>query len=814
LVLVDALRYDFIEPGQDQIYRNKLTIIKDKLQLEPHNSLLFRTLADPPTTTLQRLIAIVTGELPTLVDAGSNFGSFTLAQDNLIFQLTSRGKRVISIGDDTWNNLFPNHLNLSYPYPSFDVWDLHTVDNGVKSHLFPILDSRDDFGLLIAHFLGVDHAGHRYGPAHVEMAEKLAEINLAIERILNSVDNETLVVVMGDHGMDSKGDHGGDSDAELSAGLFFYSKKRLSDLSLSPILLEKQTQQYSKDWIDNFVGAESRTIPQIDFVSTVSLLLGVGIPFGNLGMVIPELFDINTNGKSSVENIVDSIALNARQVHGYLQAYEKRNAKGVFDSTSKIYQNAQKLHLAAIDREGLISAYLEFAKYLRQSLVIARGIWSVFDFVLITLGSIVLILSAICIILYSVKALRSPPFMTLLKSGLFGMFVGSFQLIRNLAYTDQAAETIALTRMIESLFFGIVLLLARLLVWQSSYPLHKPNLKTEHMSILMLILYFSCVGSDSYTIFEDHVVLYLMQTIHAIMFWCISKEKNNRRSMIRLGIGSFLTRLISLSTICRPDQGPTCIPTFNMSSESSVASMEASFIFGALCVTMMAMIGTLDANFKRHQRYVLYFRTGLFLLAIYSICDTAESHGYVISGKRYIAWAFWINNVISLFKGPEHKSLIWLNLMIFQKPVGGIIMVLGFVYLNIMGGFKRFKMSLTCLNYLAGQLLFYGTGHQNALASIQYEMGFVGLYNVNWIMSPFFVYLNTMGGVILGALYEQEEWMSICNVMTTCVFTGHFARHSQAYRVWGPKFLFGSLSFVTILVITMVIGKGVIIKLQ
>lgn len=31
------------------------------------------------------------------------------------------------MGDDTWTQLFPNHFNKSYPYPSFNVKDLNTV---------------------------------------------------------------------------------------------------------------------------------------------------------------------------------------------------------------------------------------------------------------------------------------------------------------------------------------------------------------------------------------------------------------------------------------------------------------------------------------------------------------------------------------------------------------------------------------------------------------------------------------------------------------------------------------------------------------
>ena len=63
-----------------------------------------------------------------------------------------------------------------YPYPSFNVKDLHTVDNGVISHLIPEIQ-RTDWDVIIAHFLGVDHCGHRYGPYHPAMTEKLTQMD-------------------------------------------------------------------------------------------------------------------------------------------------------------------------------------------------------------------------------------------------------------------------------------------------------------------------------------------------------------------------------------------------------------------------------------------------------------------------------------------------------------------------------------------------------------------------------------------------------------------------------------------------------------
>ena len=167
IVLIDALRYDFIAPtnASTHVYDNKMPIVKHKLESEPANSLLFRGISDPPTTTLQRLIAIVTGTLPTLVDAGSNFASSALTEDNLLLKLKPNNESsqiMIAFGDDTWQRLLPTMFDYFKFFPSFDVWDLDSVDNGIKKHLLPALEK--DFKVMVAHFLGVDHVGHRYGP--------------------------------------------------------------------------------------------------------------------------------------------------------------------------------------------------------------------------------------------------------------------------------------------------------------------------------------------------------------------------------------------------------------------------------------------------------------------------------------------------------------------------------------------------------------------------------------------------------------------------------------------------------------------------
>jgi len=47
--------------------------------------------------------------------------------------------------------------------------------------------------------------------------------------VISKLDNDTVLFVLGDHGMTSTGDHGGDSFNELDAALFVYSSSVISD---------------------------------------------------------------------------------------------------------------------------------------------------------------------------------------------------------------------------------------------------------------------------------------------------------------------------------------------------------------------------------------------------------------------------------------------------------------------------------------------------------------------------------------------------------------------------------------------------------
>uniref|UniRef100_A0A1I7TEU6 GPI ethanolamine phosphate transferase 3 n=1 Tax=Caenorhabditis tropicalis TaxID=1561998 RepID=A0A1I7TEU6_9PELO len=156
LILVDALRYDFLIPIDEQKSKNS-------------NS--------PEWFYKGQMKALTTGTLPTFIDAGDNFSpDATVNEDNFIYQAAQLGKNVTLLGDDTWLSLFPNQFSKSAAYDSFDINDLNSVDDKIAPKLEEEIKSSDSSSIIIAHFLGVDHCGHKFGPSHPVMADTLRKV--------------------------------------------------------------------------------------------------------------------------------------------------------------------------------------------------------------------------------------------------------------------------------------------------------------------------------------------------------------------------------------------------------------------------------------------------------------------------------------------------------------------------------------------------------------------------------------------------------------------------------------------------------------
>ncbi|CAK7356607.1 unnamed protein product [Dovyalis caffra] len=426
IIVLDALRFDFVAPSgffqEKKAWMDRLSVLQNTAFAEGSSAKIFKAIADPPTTSLQRLKGLTTGGLPTFIDVGNSFGAPAIVEDNFIHQLAENGKRVMMMGDDTWTQLFPDHFNKSYPYPSFNVKDLHTVDNGCIEHLFPAL-YQEDWDVLIAHFLGVDHAGHIFGVDSKPMIEKLDQYNLMLEKVIKVLESQsepgglhenTFLLVMGDHGQTLHGDHGGGSAEEVETSIFAMSFKKPP----SSVPSEFDTSSCKLD-LDGKKKCTS-SIQQLDFAVTVSALLGIPFPFGSIGRVNPELYalgagtwnldGINVRDSSNLSkleewllNYVNVLCTNSWQVKRYIDVYSTSSVIGFSSEDllhiSNVYVQAEQnwahttknlllyrnesCHtlLPALTRQ--IDSYFSFLSNVSE---LARAKWTEFNMKLMGIG--------------------------------------------------------------------------------------------------------------------------------------------------------------------------------------------------------------------------------------------------------------------------------------------------------------------------------------------------------------------------------------------------------------------------------------------
>lgn len=284
LVVIDALRSDFLFDETNSHFH----FIHS--QLNEGTAWGFTAYSNPPTVTLPRLKGITTGSTPNFLDAILNVAeddvSTTLAdQDSLLAQFHLQNKKINFFGDDTWLKLFPRDwFNEVEGTNSFFVSDFEVVDTNVSRHLTKQLKHNHDWDVLIMHYLGLDHIGHKDGASSKFMPEKHIEMDNIVRQVYENIDDDTLLVVMGDHGMNEVGNHGGSSAGETSAGLVFLSNKlKKGELPLKQRHLNLPIKRQTDE---NFQFLTS--VQQIDLVPTLATLFNIPIPKNNVGIVIPE----------------------------------------------------------------------------------------------------------------------------------------------------------------------------------------------------------------------------------------------------------------------------------------------------------------------------------------------------------------------------------------------------------------------------------------------------------------------------------------------------------------------------------------------
>ncbi|TVY26124.1 GPI ethanolamine phosphate transferase [Lachnellula hyalina] len=655
VVIIDALRYDFTIPSNDtEAFHNALPFLYETAISQPQNAFLLPFIADPPTTTLQRLKGLTTGTLPTFIDAGSNFAGTAIEEDNLLMQMKDVGKRIVHLGDDTWTALFPGYFeaNISRAYDSLNVYDLHTLDNGVVEHIMPLLspERKGEWDVMFAHFLGVDHAGHRYGPNHPAMTTKLQQMDGVLRDLVATLDDNTLLAVMGDHGMDGKGDHGGESDDEIQAALWMYSKRGIFGRTDPAYITPPAT-------------AKIRPVNQIDLVPTLALLLGLPIPFNNLGKPIEEAFA----GKKG--NVWGNLAAIARMTAAGIKRYQAAYyvARGLDESTIEgsphaLWATAEKAVAGNGKDKMWKEGYAAFSAFQEETLRICRELWARFDVPKMMLGVGILAASVVALVLFAnwnaedEAAVDDPELdiaesklelesfskgtltsedetsaKSFIRGALIGMMLGAAS-SPTIWIASGGADTFVDFGLAVGSISGIVGVFYQELRRRMEFSNPFPRTLWGWLAVIFTITQSIGFASNSYTIWEDSILLFFISTFGvATATSSLRLEKNSERALGVYHSLCFIALgwIASFSKLCREEQMPYCRSTYYASATSSTSAPWQLLIPFLLAALLPSIIKSYYASSRSYEGFAPVwigwaFRSGLVLSAVFWTLDAAD----------------------------------------------------------------------------------------------------------------------------------------------------------------------------------------------
>uniref|UniRef100_A0A0N5AMA1 GPI ethanolamine phosphate transferase 3 n=1 Tax=Syphacia muris TaxID=451379 RepID=A0A0N5AMA1_9BILA len=705
IIVIDALRYDFALYPRHSENSGYLSVMNELITLNNgayvqiliffyrlETAVFARLVADPPTTTLQRLKGLTTGSLPTFIDMASNFASSEIQEDNWVDQAISRGRNITFLGDDTWVSLFPGRFHRSFHVPSFDINDLDGVDNFIVENLFDEL-ARKDWSILIAHFLGVDHCGHKYGPNHPEMVRKLNQMDNIIRRVVKVLDNETVLLVLGDHGMTETGDHGGDTQLEINAALFMYAKRRLV---YSPF------PEY---------------VSQIDLVPTLSLLLDSPIPFSNIGIVIDAL----------IPSELRSFALSSNMWQMSRYAHLMADEMPEFYVVLREFEAKEENDLRNI----------QLMKRLQQ---LFRFSWTHFSYPFMRVG-----LESLCEAMFSsfdayfqvdIKMLfrKIVPSWTIFRSALFFIQISAYL---NGSETSNLITLLEAT-LVSSLIFHFISFFNKLLSFSFSFR--------YLFSISLIVIHGLSFLSNSYIIFESSSVRFLLQTVLVVALFSdipcrfyLGRKRgisfnvlyNNHfvRRVVTTFIILLLLRIGGVFEQCREEQGLTCEASF-LSQPTGKLQDDSQKIIRYLAGVGMVIIAVYKARRILHPTFpfistlllptmVAMFSAWLTLLlpekaferfSDFSLVSAQVVYILVVISAIYI-FSFSMTNEMHILCGCSLSFIVFISLYLCL----------------LLGDSLSIKVVLMVSYVLLETHGFYALSHHATFSTIPWQAGFVGV---------------------------------------------------------------------------------------
>ncbi|KAK3940479.1 hypothetical protein QBC46DRAFT_385080 [Diplogelasinospora grovesii] len=496
------------------------------------------------------------------------------------------------------------------------------------------------------------------------MAKKLRQMDGFIRDLAGRIDEKTVLIVMGDHGMDEKGDHGGESDDEVEAALWMYSPKPVFGRTKQEYNVPPGT-------------AKERPVNQIDLVPTLALLMGIPIPYNNLGRPIEEAFaGVDGNGW---DNLAAAEWTTAAGIKRYQASYLA--ARGMTTASTEepgspadLWAKAEEALLSVSQQQAKLKpkqrsksdwepVYSAFQTYQEETLRRCKSLWARFDLQSMGQGLLIMAFGVISLLLYVAGGQKEEDVIDdpeldaaekileaqgaqgeekpsqerqLVRIGLLSASIGGV--------VGFLVQTFIPPLRVEAAWRHPVAFAALFSVLSVTVTLSKNTLskllpRTVWGWLAVIFTLSQSIGfaSNSYTIWEDTMLLFfqatfgLATTLHS---FTLPSLADRYLSIYHSILFVLLGRVASFSKLCREEQMPYCESTYYASSTSSTSSIWQLAIPFMVFLALPSLIKAYLTPTRSYEglapTWIGYvFRTGLFLSATYWVLDAADNNQWL-----------------------------------------------------------------------------------------------------------------------------------------------------------------------------------------
>ncbi|XP_035911282.1 GPI ethanolamine phosphate transferase 2 [Anopheles stephensi] len=772
LMVIDALRMDFVLQEDNFQFLNQL--------LGDGKACLYRLQVHPPTVTMPRIKAMTSGAIPSFLDVILNLGSPEMKLDTFLYQMKQRQQKTVFYGDNTWTNMFPDAFHRrGENTDSLYVNDFYKGDRNITKLLNMELQMYD-WKLMILHYLGLDHIGHVEGPFSDKVPGKLREMDKVIKTIHQTMDKwkqkyytKPLLIITGDHGMRDSGGHGGSTLPETHV----------------PLVIVSDQCAKSED-----------TFLQIDLAPTMSILMGVAIPYASIGSTIDPALKM-LHRREMLYALYYNTQRLATKVETILRDKFKRT------EVHKSFEEAIELHQVFLKDTTDTSAYkralLLYSSVSKELTRLLISSYIRYDIVFIVIGTV---MSLVCAAIAVTQLLQDANASALsLQPKLFpsiNCMLLSFLLLKLLSFEKESSQepTHSFHAALVSLsvvFFTLWVILSHLLKGMSAHAFGSSFLST----FVWCGVTFHCVSlASSSFVEEEHQTWYYLTS--SIMVLLTLKQVGVMNSTIAM-ISKHTKTDASLIEVCK---------------EERVIFCAASIAFLCLHVAVRRFNQTGDkwqhvpdvGDWLSKDEHKVWLSLTLFVglcYLVYQICymagllttvlsmtacmliyyyraasGTVSIFGLSASNSSFCLTIFWINLAEIFFIGflpmvyralvsraTQRRTgelynnciiIVALLAALLHKPhnvllVGTLMATSRFLTERIeRTADDRYGsvMLKVISHYWLGKTFYFYQGNSNSLATIDLNAGYVGLTSFSIVRVGLFLTLHTFSGPILSFL--------------------------------------------------------------